>query len=66
MIVPVLNDNILEVDEIFFGSLGIPHGIYADDIQFQPGRATATIQDDDCKKNFFRNKGQYRVGARNL
>ena len=48
--VPVVNDAILEIDENFFGNLRVPAGSpFIGSITFQPGRAMATILDDDCK-----------------
>ena len=49
--VPVVDDSVAEPDETFFGNLRIPLGEVLDTISilYQPGRATATIQDNDCK-----------------
>lgn len=49
--VPVVDDGIVELDETLFGNLRTPLGVSdtGNNILFQPGRATATIQDNDCK-----------------
>ena len=50
----VVNDDPLEFDETFFGNLGLPTGIPdTGGILFQPGRATATIQDNDRKQKYY-------------
>ena len=49
--VPIVDDDIVESDETFFGNLRIPLGTpNTGSILYQPGRATATIQDNDCKQ----------------
>ena len=49
--VPIVDDENVESDETFFGNLRIPLGTpNTGSIFYQPGRATATIQDNDCKK----------------
>ena len=48
--VPIVDDETLESDETFFGNLRIPLGTpNTGSILYQPGRATATIQDNDSK-----------------
>ena len=49
--VPIVDDDTLESDETFFGNLRIPLGVpNTGSIFYQPGRATATIRDNDCKQ----------------
>ena len=48
--VSILDDDIVESDETFFGNLRTPLGVpNTGNILFQPSRATATIQDNDCR-----------------
>lgn len=46
--VPVVDDTLLEIDETFFGNLRLPED--RGSIVFQPGRAIATLVDNDCGK----------------
>ncbi len=52
VIVPVVEDSLVENDEILLGNLRLPAGVEDEsNILFQPGRAFATIQDNDSKHN---------------
>ena len=46
---PVVDDDVAEFDETFFGNLSIPTPDTTG-ILFQPGGATATIEDNDSKQ----------------
>lgn len=50
--VPIVDDDFAENNETFFGNLRIPAGS-ADMIQLDPGRANATISDNDGKHFIF-------------
>ena len=43
----ILDDALLELNEVFFGNLHLPAGS-GDRVTFSPGRATATIVDNDA------------------
>ena len=49
---PVVDDDFVEFDEIFFGNLGLPTPDTTG-ILFDSDRATATIADNDCKQKLF-------------
>ena len=51
--VGIINDDIAEEDEDFFGNLGFGGGLTFSNIRFEPVQARATIIDDDG--NFFFN-----------
>ena len=44
--VPIINDNITEGDQSFFGNLGNPQG----PVTLDPAQATVTIEDDGDRK----------------
>ncbi len=52
VIVPVVDDSLVENDETLFGNLRLPEGVEdLGNILFRPGRAMATIQDSDSKQH---------------
>lgn len=50
--VPIMDDEIVEANETFFGNLRVPVGSDLDTISilYQPGKAIASIQDNDSKQ----------------
>ena len=46
--VDIFDDDLLELSEVFFGNLRLPAGSAGDRVTFSPGRATATIVDNDA------------------
>ncbi len=52
VVVPVVDDSLVENDETLFGNLRLPEDVEdLSNILFQPGRAMATIQDNDSKQH---------------
>ncbi len=51
VIVPVVVDSLVETDENLFGNLRLPDGVEDRDNILLPGRAMATIQDNDSKQH---------------
>ena len=45
--VPIVDDDLLEVDEIFYGNLRLPEDSTQERVAFGPARANGTITDDD-------------------
>ena len=48
VMVPIVDDDLVEGDEVFFGVITLPPGS-ASSIEFSPGRANVTISDNDGK-----------------
>ena len=48
VMVPIIDDDLVEGDEVFFGVISLPPGSTST-IEFSPGRANVTISDNDGK-----------------
>ena len=47
--VPIVDDDLVEVDEMFYGNLCFPQDSTQARVEFAPDRANATITDNDSK-----------------
>ena len=47
--VTIVDDDLLEIDEVFTASLELVNAVDADRVVLMPASATVTIFDDDCK-----------------
>ena len=45
--VPIVDDDLVEVDEMFYGNLCLPQDSTQTRVEFAPDRANATITDND-------------------
>ena len=54
--VPIVDDDLVEVDEIFYGNLRLPENSTQERVAFGPARANGTITNDDGMYNRKANK----------